>query len=124
MVTSTGLESRRCDMIRSLRSALEVATAACGTFSVLYPPSGGRQEAGHPEPFALDTVGIGNENRGQVFFDRFDLLRTDVQAHRPGTESIFSGSPVQRVRTYKQTWDHARSQGPELIVDEHFCASP
>jgi alpha-N-arabinofuranosidase len=83
-----------------------------------------RAAAGHPEPFALDTIGIGNENHGAIYHQRFDLLRAAVRERHPAMEFILSGSPGHSGRKYEKTWEFARASGPELIVDEHFYASP
>ena len=42
-----------------------------------------RAAMGHPEPFNLKYVGIGNENRGDAFWERFDIIYKAVKAKHP-----------------------------------------
>lgn len=56
-----------------------------------------RADMGHPEPFELEYIGIGNENWGFEYFDNFQACLIGVRQYmykgdRP-TFSIFSTSP-------------------------------
>ena len=42
-----------------------------------------RADMGHPEPFNLKYLGIGNENKGPEFWERFDIIYKEVQAKYP-----------------------------------------
>jgi len=82
-----------------------------------------RAQAGHPEPFALNYIGIGNENHGAAYRARFELIREAVERRRPGMSIIISTSSPDAPDT-ADTWAHARSLGERLIVDEHFYYAP
>ena len=42
-----------------------------------------RAKMGHPAPFNLKYLGIGNENQGKEFWDRFDIIYQAVKAKYP-----------------------------------------
>lgn len=82
-----------------------------------------RAEAGHPEPFQLRFIGIGNENHGPQYLERFDLIRRAVDAARPGMRYILSAGAFPKGKAFTTSWQHAKSDA-DLIVDEHFYATP
>lgn len=84
-----------------------------------------RAEAGHPEPFALNLLGIGNENHGPTYLERFDRIRAAVDAHHPGLTIIMSSGTAPAGKAFEQSWAHARTHGDaRTVVDEHFYKSP
>ncbi|MDN4483810.1 alpha-L-arabinofuranosidase C-terminal domain-containing protein [Demequina lignilytica] len=83
-----------------------------------------RAEAGHPEPFALDMIAIGNENSGPGYLERFRIIREAVRAHRPGIEVVLSAGALAWGTEYEMAWAHARRHPEGTIVDEHFYKSP
>ena len=42
-----------------------------------------RAEMGHPAPFGLEYIGIGNEQWGQVYFERYDAVEQLLSAQPP-----------------------------------------
>jgi alpha-N-arabinofuranosidase len=78
-----------------------------------------RAGAGHPEPFALDLFGIGNENYGPEYRARFERIREAVEARRPGMAIVLSTFGPDAPDT-ADAWEHARALGERLVVDEHF----
>jgi alpha-L-arabinofuranosidase len=83
-----------------------------------------RAAAGHPEPFPLNYLGIGNENFGPAYFERFDRIAAAVDAHRPGITFVFSAGAAPDGDDFVRAWDHARTHGDRVIVDEHFYNTP
>ncbi|PPJ21626.1 hypothetical protein C5E45_31025 [Nocardia nova] len=83
-----------------------------------------RAEAGHPEPFRLNYLAIGNENHGHDYLDRFERIRTAVEAHHPGLTIIMSSGPFPRGKGFDLSWSHARAGRSDLLVDEHFYNRP
>ena len=43
-----------------------------------------RGQAGHPEPFGMKYIGIGNENYGEDYFEKFAVIKKAIDAHYPG----------------------------------------
>lgn len=83
-----------------------------------------RAEAGHPEPFVLDTIALGNENSGAGYLARFQAVREAVRAHRPGIDVVLSAGALAWGTEFEMAWDHARRHPDGVIVDEHFYKSP
>ncbi|HOA03549.1 MAG TPA: alpha-L-arabinofuranosidase C-terminal domain-containing protein [Dermatophilaceae bacterium] len=84
-----------------------------------------RAAGGHPEPFRLNLLGIGNENHGPVYLERFERIRAAVDAHHPGLTIIMSSGTAPAGKAFDQSWAHARTCGDaKTVVDEHFYKSP
>ena len=82
-----------------------------------------RAEMGHPEPFGLEYLAIGNEEVGQAFYDRYPLFYRAIKAHYPEIKVISSSGPFCAGPEYERGWHSAREDGAEL-VDEHYYQSP
>lgn len=82
-----------------------------------------RVELGHPEPFDVKYIGIGNENWGTEYYDRFPLFREAVKAKYPEIIIVFSGPPSYEGASFNRAWRWARENDVE-ILDEHMYAVP
>ena len=82
-----------------------------------------RAEMGHPEPFNLKYLGIGNENWDQVYWDRFDILYKAVKAAHPEIEIVSSAGPVAEGSMPAAAWRTIRQRYADTIVDEHYYMS-
>lgn len=83
-----------------------------------------RAEAGHPEPFGLRYLGIGNEDEiTDAFADRFERLLTAVREVAPDIEVIGTAGPFPSGSDYDRGWDLARRLNVD-IVDEHSYKAP
>ncbi len=78
-----------------------------------------RAEAGHPEPFPLNLLGIGNENYGPEYFERFALIKAAVDAHRPGITIVVSAGIGPASDLHEQV-----SQYGNVVREEHFYQTP
>lgn len=83
-----------------------------------------RTQAGHPEPFGLQYLAIGNEDRQDpVFRDRFERIYRAVRAKHPQLTLIGTAGPYPFGRDYEDGWQFARELGIDL-VDEHSYKAP
>lgn len=83
-----------------------------------------RAEAGHPEPFGLEYLGVGNEDRiTPVFTERFKLIYDAVKAKYPEITVIGTVGPRPEGEDYDDGWELAREIQLEM-VDEHGYKSP
>lgn len=82
-----------------------------------------RAEMGHPAPFNLKYVGIGNENHSDVFLDRYAIIAKAVKAKHPEITIISSAGPFPEGETYEWAWKRLPEMKAEL-VDEHYYKSP
>lgn len=84
-----------------------------------------RARMGHPKPFPLELVGIGNENFGDDFYDRFDYLAGKVRAAYPQIKIVTCLHPFGYFRPELETQSWARvSRATADFADEHLYASP
>lgn len=83
-----------------------------------------RAEAGHPQPFHLKYVGIGNEDLiSDVFEARFTQIYNAVKARHPEITVVGTVGPFSEGTDYVEGWDIAtRLQVP--VVDEHYYQPP
>ena len=83
-----------------------------------------RAEAGHPEPFGLAYLGVGNEDHiTPAFRTRFEMIRDAVKAARPEITVIGTVGPFHSGADYENGWAVARELDLEM-VDEHYYVSP
>lgn len=78
-----------------------------------------RSEMGHPEPFGMEYLAVGNEEVGQEFFDRYDHFHKAIREAYPEIQLINSAGPFAAGSEYERGWESARRNGSDL-VDEHY----
>jgi len=71
-----------------------------------------RAKAGHPEPFGLRYLQIGNENGGPAYDERYALFYDAVKAAHP------------EVKLVACVWNGVPKSRPLEIVDEHYYDTP
>ncbi|HSC52958.1 MAG TPA: alpha-L-arabinofuranosidase C-terminal domain-containing protein [Phnomibacter sp.] len=83
-----------------------------------------RAAAGHPAPFNLKYVGIGNEDKITPEFEqRFTMIYQAVKAKHPEIEIIGTSGPFHSGEDFNKGWVLANKlQVP--IVDEHYYVQP
>ncbi|MDQ0877507.1 alpha-L-arabinofuranosidase [Paenibacillus sp. V4I3] len=82
-----------------------------------------RAQLGHPEPFGLEYVGIGNEEVGEPFFERYPYFHRAIKEKYPDIKIINSAGPFAAGSEYDRGWKSAKENKSDL-VDEHYYQSP
>jgi alpha-L-arabinofuranosidase len=83
-----------------------------------------RAEAGHPEPFNLEYIGIGNEDKQTPEFrDRFKQIYEVVKAKHPEITVIGTVGPAPEGEDFKLGWKFANEERVP-VVDEHYYMKP
>lgn len=83
-----------------------------------------RAEAGHPEPFNLKYLGIGNEDLiSEVFIPRFKMIYDSVRAHYPDIIVVGTVGPFYEGSDYDAGWKLAEELNIPM-VDEHYYVDP
>ncbi|RSX52135.1 Alpha-L-arabinofuranosidase C-terminal domain-containing protein [Bifidobacterium goeldii] len=83
-----------------------------------------RAAAGHPKPFGLEYLGLGNEDKiNDAFRERFSLIYDAVKRAYPNITVIGTAGPNPSGEDYDAGWDFARRK-PIDMVDEHAYKSP
>jgi alpha-L-arabinofuranosidase len=83
-----------------------------------------RAEAGHPAPFNLKYLGLGNEDLiTDIFEERFTLIYNAVKAKYPDIVVIGTAGPFYEGTDYVEGWKIATKLGVPMI-DEHYYNPP
>ena len=83
-----------------------------------------RAAAGHPAPFNLQYVGIGNEDKITPEFEqRFKMIYDAVKAKHPGITVIGTSGPFHSGDDFEKGWVLAK-QIEVPVVDEHYYTNP
>ena len=83
-----------------------------------------RADMGHPAPFGLSRIGIGNENHGEDYIRKFDKIRKAIHEKYPEILCIMSAG-FQPYKEHTQPfWDYAKTLDHEILLDEHCYHSP
>ncbi len=78
-----------------------------------------RAEMGHPEPFNLKYVGIGNEQWGPEYTTRLEPFIKAVRAKYPDIKIVGSSGPDSEGKQFDYLWPEMKRLKADL-VDEHF----
>lgn len=76
-----------------------------------------RAKMGHPDPFDLRYLAIGNENWGDVYFNRYEVISAAVKEKWPDITTIVAAGPVA---DNGASWSAIRARFPDSLVDEHY----
>lgn len=82
-----------------------------------------RVEMGHPEPFDMKYIGIGNEQWGYQYVERYNLFARAIREKYPEIQLVSGSGPRPNDERFEYLW----TQLPHMdvdIVDEHFYMSP
>lgn len=83
-----------------------------------------RARMGHPKPFHLTHLGVGNEeNLPAEFMARFKQFRAAVEAKYPDITVISNSGPDDSGSTFDTAWQLNRDENVAM-VDEHYYNSP
>ena len=87
-------------------------------------PWGARRAAlGHPEPFRMKLLGIGNEQWGQDYIDRYARFAQVLKAKHPEITLVSAAGPSPADDRFKFLWTKLREL-PADVIDEHCYAKP
>ena len=85
-----------------------------------------RADAGHPEPFHLKYLGIGNEDIiSTVFEDRYEMICKTIRQRYPDIKICGTVGPFHTPSAdYIEGWDYARRHPDyQYMTDEHYYES-
>jgi alpha-L-arabinofuranosidase len=83
-----------------------------------------RAAAGHPEPFGLKYLGVGNEDAiTPVFKERFKMIYEAVKAKYPDIVVVGTVGPFPDGEDFEKGWKFAKELNLPM-VDEHYYKGP
>ena len=83
-----------------------------------------RADMGHAAPFNLKYVGVGNEQWGAAYFERYPIFYKAIKARYPDIVIITTAGPGVDDNDWRYAWDKFKTGTPAEIVDEHYYRSP
>jgi len=87
-------------------------------------PWGAKRAAmGHPEPFHLKMMGVGNEQWGPQYIERYARFAKALKAKYPEIMLVSASGPSPDDDRFKFLWSKLRELHAD-IVDEHCYANP
>jgi len=78
---------------------------------------------GHSEPFNLKMMGVGNEQWGPQYIERFKRFNTVLKEKHPEIKLITSAGPAPEGDKFTYLWDELVKLKADF-VDEHYYQSP
>lgn len=78
-----------------------------------------RAEMGHPEPFNMKYIGVGNEQWGTEYVDRLKPFVEAIRKAYPEIEIIGGSGPGSEGEQFEYLWPEMKKLKVDL-VDEHF----
>jgi alpha-N-arabinofuranosidase len=82
-----------------------------------------RAQMGHPEPFHLTMIGVGNEQWGPRYVERYKIFAAALKAQHPEIKLVVAAGPFPFGEPFDSMWSTWRSLHAD-IVDEHYYMSP
>lgn len=109
------------DLQSYIDDALDLIEFAYG--AVTSPWGKLRADMGHPAPFGLKQIGIGNEQWGALYPERLAKFVEQIRAKYPEIKICGSSGPSADGDMFDYGWEQMRQLGVDL-VDEHYYKSP
>jgi alpha-L-arabinofuranosidase len=104
-----------------IQDALDLVEFANGPASSQWGAK--RAAMGHPAPFNLKMLGIGNEQWGLEYFDRYALFAKALKEKYPDISLVSAAGPSPADPRFRLAWSHLRELHAD-IIDEHSYALP
>ena len=82
-----------------------------------------RADLGHPAPFGMKLLGVGNEQWGPDYLPRFEAFQKVLKAKYPDLQLVASADPFTDRPAAKEQSAALRKMNADLI-DEHFYRTP
>lgn len=82
-----------------------------------------RISEGHPAPFGLKYLAVGNENWTQDYFDRYKAFAQVLKKQHPEIKLIFAAGPLANGPIFDAAWAQVKNF-PVDLVDEHYYMTP
>ncbi len=104
-----------------IQDALDLIEFANGSAATRWGAK--RAALGHPKPFHLKMMGVGNENWDAPYLERYAKFHTALKAAHPEIQLVSSAGPFPNDEHFKFAWPKLRELHAD-IVDEHCYDKP
>lgn len=82
-----------------------------------------RADMGHPQPFNLKMIGVGNEQWGPDYIARYKVFEKAIRAKYPNIKIISGSGPFPSGEYFDYGWEQLKQLKADY-VDEHYYNSP
>ena len=82
-----------------------------------------RSDMGHPKPFNLKYIGVGNEQWGPDYIERYKIFEKAIKAKYPNIIIVSGSGPSPDGEYFEYGMQELKKLNAEL-VDEHYYKSP
>jgi alpha-L-arabinofuranosidase len=82
-----------------------------------------RTDMGHPEPFNLKFLGVGNEQWEKQYFDRYKIFEKAILTKYPYMKIVSGSGPYSNGEYFDMAWKELKQLNASL-VDEHYYKPP
>jgi alpha-L-arabinofuranosidase len=109
------------ELVPYIQDALDLVEFANGPTNSVWGAK--RAALGHPEPFHLKLLGVGNEQWGQQYIDRYTKFAAALKAKYPDVQLVSAAGPDPADHRFHFAWTKLRELHAD-IIDEHCYAKP
>ena len=106
-----------CDLQEYIQDALDLIEFANGDASTKWGKV--RADMGHPAPFDMKYIGIGNEQWGKEYPERLEPFIKAIRKAYPEIQIVGSSGPNSEGEQFDYLWPEMKRLKADL-VDEHF----
>jgi hypothetical protein len=82
-----------------------------------------RSEMGHPQPFNMMHLGVGNEQWEPQYIERYKVFEKAILSRYPDIKIVSGAGPYAEGEYFKYAWKELKQLQPSLI-DEHYYKPP
>jgi alpha-L-arabinofuranosidase len=109
------------DLQRYIQDALDLVDFANGPVTGTWGAM--RAQMGHPAPFNLKMIGVGNEQWGPDYVARYERFAAALKKVHPEISLVSSAGPSPMGDEFDYLWSNMRRLKADLI-DEHYYQAP
>ena len=82
-----------------------------------------RSDLGHPQPFNLKFIGVGNEQWEPQYIERYKVFEKAILSKYPAIKIVSGAGPFAEGEYFNYAWKELKQLKPALI-DEHYYKPP
>ena len=82
-----------------------------------------RSDMGHPQPFNLKFLGVGNEQWEPQYIERYKVFEKEILSKYPSIKIVSGAGPFAEGEYFNYAWKELKQLQPALI-DEHYYKPP
>jgi len=109
------------DLTNYIQDALDLVEFANGPVDSVWGAK--RAALGHPAPFNLKLLGVGNEQWGPQYLERYAPFAQALKARYPDVQLVAAAGPDPGDERFKFAWSKLSALHAD-IIDEHCYANP